>query len=68
MDKKKKREKGGGNEQRERERERKGAFTFSLKSKGSSRRFSSEQETKSVHATKPTHGYQNMGVSSNSKR
>ena len=31
-------------------------------------RLLSEQEVKSVHATRATRGYQNLGVSSNSKR
>ena len=56
----------GGGEEREREKGKK--IHFSLRSKKSDRRFSSEQKAKSVHASRATRGYQNLGVSSNSTR
>ena len=48
-------------ERREREiKEKKKVFRFSLRS--------TKQEVKSIHASRATHGYQNLGVSSNSTR
>ena len=51
--------------EREREREREKGFSALRRL---DRRFSSEQEAKFIYAMRATRGYQNLGVSSNSKR
>ena len=58
----------GESERREREKrrvERETSLSYLWKS---DRRFLSEQKAKSVHATRATRGYQNLGVSSSSTR
>ena len=69
---KKKENRGGGKERGKKKREgegkRKKGFFASLKDlRKSGCRFSLEQEVKSVHVTRAMRGYQNLGVSSNSK-
>ena len=57
-----------GERERERERRKVERETSLSDLRKSGRGFSSEQEVKSVNATRPTRGYQNLGVSSNSKK
>ena len=48
---------------REREKKEKKKFSASLQDlRKSDRRFSSEQKAKSVHASRTTYGYKNLGV------
>ena len=65
--KKSKKRKGETN-RRGRERETKKGSTSLYDLRKSDCRFSSKQKVKSVHASRATRGYQNLGVSSNSKR
>ena len=60
--------KGVREEKRERKKERKDFFASLQDQRKSDSRFSLEKKAKSVHASKATRGYQNLGVSSNSTR
>ena len=63
-------EKGGKEKEKKRKKKESGvrSSTFSLNLRRLSRRFSLEQETKFIYATRASRRYKNMGFSPNSKR
>ena len=65
--KKKESQKGKGGERGEEKKKERGnwVFRFSLRSMEIEHRFSSKREEKLIHASRATHVYQNLGVSSN---
>ena len=66
---KKKKIRGRNEQEGEREREREKRVPLLFKNYGNRTiSFLSEQKAKSIHASRATHGYQNLGVSSNSTR